>query len=55
MCERAMSGLVEVVVMLGVRALPRFLVGVLCVGGGRFIGSDRTELNKMLYLASLCT
>ena len=41
MCGRAMSSLVEVVVMLGVRALTGLFVGVLCVGGGRLIGSDR--------------
>ena len=39
-CGRAMSYLVEVVVMLSVCALTGLFVGVLCVSGGRFIGSD---------------
>ena len=41
MCGRAMSSLVEAVVMLGVRAVAGLFVGGLCVGGGRFIGSNR--------------
>ncbi len=41
MCGCAMSGLMEVVVMLGVCALLGLFVGGLCVGGGHFVGSDR--------------